>query len=252
MFRLLILGFLALVTLSAYGQRELQLKPSIGLQFPFNSKATNSGETFKVNNYNFGLDAGLIIEYKWTDKDALITGWNSTGLGYGFRFGSPSIGFTRRTNITKTLNVFPIAYQRHLTTVKMFKLKTPKELYAILFRIRLLSGLSYYYSPPMTDDNTTYTACLGDCMIQDIVVRRRNAAIIAGLNLQFFNYERNSFQFTLLYSKGLFEQTKANINYRLTNSSLDETATIVSRGSYLSLQISYPIKLWKQKIYQSQ
>jgi hypothetical protein len=250
MCKIFILLLLEFLTLSAFGQKELSLRPSIGLQFPFNA-AVSSAETFKVNNYNFGLDAGFFIQYDWNEKNSMIFGWNSTGLGYGFRFGSPSLGFARRTNITKTLNVFPLGYQKYVATAKMFRLKTPKELYAILFRFRFISGLSYYYSPPMTGDNSTYEACLGDCIIQDIVIRRSGGALFAGLNLQFFNYERDSFQFTLLYSQGLFKQSLANISYRLIGSSFSESASIISRGSYLALQISYPIKLWKQKAVES-
>lgn len=248
---MLIMGLLnPMISLS---QKRVYLKPSLGMQFPFSYKVKGGDESFHVNNLNFGLDAGLLFQYDWNAKNSLVVGINSAGMGYSFRYGTVSNGFKTRNSVTSNLLVLPFGYQKYLTTVNMFRLKTPEELYAVLFRLRLISGLSYYYLQPMTDDNSSYLACNGNCEVQDNIIQRRGGSVFVGLNLQFFNFERDSFQFTMIYSQGFSNQLTSKVNYRLSNSGLfNETATIISRGSYLSLQISYPIKLWKQKTDQSQ
>lgn len=242
------------------GQKVLYLKPSLGMQFPFSYVQDKSTKeiTFRGNTFDFGLDGGLTFQFDLDKKNSLIFGWNSAGLGYSFRFGAPKYGFERRSSTTSTLQIFPLGYQRHVTTVKWFKLKRRVEifenlkgvkpptddiLYLVLFRLRFLGGLSYYYLQPMTDDNTKSIRCLGDCIIESQVLQRSNVAIFGGVNLQFFIYDKNSFQLSFIYSYGLLDQVIAKIDYRVESPSFDHRVILSSRGTYFTMQITYPLKL---------
>ncbi|HRG80333.1 MAG TPA: hypothetical protein PL167_12005, partial [Cyclobacteriaceae bacterium] len=144
-------------------------------------------------------------------------------------------------------------YMRYLSTQKWFKLKRRSAilenisgvknedvLYLVLFRLRLLAGVSYNYVVYATDDNQLEGFSSGTYLYT--VNNRNSFSAFLGLNLQFFNYHKNHFQLTVLYSQGLSQVLTVDVDYQLSSGNYE--ATIGSRGSYISLQVGYPIKLY--------
>lgn len=109
----------------------------------------------------------------------------------------------------------------------------------MLFRLRVLAGASYDYIMPFTDEGELDFFSSGSYRLN--VVDRSSYSIFAGLNLQFFNFKKDHFQLSVLYSKGLSQVLEAEIDYSLPSGNYQ--ATIGSRGSYFLIQLGYPIKV---------
>ena len=117
--------------------------------------------------------------------------------------------------------------------------KNDDILYLVLFKLRLLSGISYNYHVPSSEENELTGFPDGTFLYS--VVNRSSISAFAGINLQFFNYQKNHFQLSIIYSQGLNRVVTADVDYQLLSG--DYKAKLGSRGSYLSLQLGYPIRI---------
>lgn len=250
---------------ASLAQKTLFLKPSLGIQFPyvFIKDSGSAESSFKVNplGFTFSYDLGLSFQLDVTSKNSFVLGWNNTGFAnYSYRFGAPQLGVVTKSSSVSTLNVFPIGFMREIGVAKWFRLtrsqKTNqfKELkldeiphYLILFKIKSLLGLSYYRLQKQSGDNSTSSPSFGDAIVSNQIESRNNLALFGGFTFQFFNYDKDLLQLTLLYSQGLFNQVTTTIDYRLDTQTYDYHVVLGSRGSYFTIQLAYPIKIWRSK-----
>jgi len=234
------------------------------MQFP-QSHIVDRGtaeSSFSVYRFFSGADGGLSLQFDLNQKNSITLGFHVNSIGYAYKFGTVATGVIEKSGTQRTLYVFQGGYMKHVGTAKWFKLKRKVEilnplkvqneapeglLYLILFRVNAIGGMSYYYRAHQTQDNTRHISFSGNAYEENQVLHRSNVAVYAGFTLQFFNYEKKTAQFTFLYSLGLIRQETDTIDYRLESPDYNHQVVLGSRGSYFTMQLAYPIRLWKQK-----
>jgi len=241
---------------AGFGQRQLFITPSLGMNFPLSytiSPAAGDGG-YRANTFDFGASFDLSLQYQLNPKWILFGGVKaSENVGFSFKYGDrQQDNFYGKLSVASYTPGIPAGFMRHLSTQKWFRIKrrtailerisenkNDEVLYLVLFKIRLLAGVSYNYKMPSTGENELRSFSSGTYLYT--VNNRDYFSPFLGLNFQFFNYHKNHLQFTILYSQGLKQVIEADVDYQLLSG--DYEATLGSRGSYISIQLGYPIKL---------
>lgn len=243
------------VQIASYGQRQLSLTPALGIAWPFSYAIERPVGDIGYHQYsNLGISFNVNTEYQFNQNWTLFGGWH---FGYNTAFhlgyGDPKRDFKRgRLGNSATTHRLQLGGLKYLSTQKWFKLKhremmlrrttvRPKDdlLYLMLFRLRALSGLSYNYIVPSTYENVLRGFTSGTSIFT--IENRSSLSMFFGLNLQFFNYDKNHFQLSFIYSQGLTQVLNADIDYQLPSGNYE--TKIGSRGSFFLIQLGYPIKL---------
>jgi hypothetical protein len=239
-----------------YGQKQLFITPSLGMAFPLSyTISPSAGDIgYGPNTFDFGASLDLSLQYQINQQWIIFAGLRtSNDTGFSIRYGDPDKDFLKGGLSTASHTIrFPIGFQKHVSTHKWFKVKRRATilknisgeknediLYLALFRLRILAGFSYNYTEPMTDDNQLSSFSSGTFTYN--VIERNTFSASLGVTLQFFNYEKNHIQLTILYSQGLSQVLTSTVNYELVSGNYE--AIIGSRGSYISLQLGYPIRI---------
>jgi hypothetical protein len=208
---------------------------------------------YAANRFVLYPSFNLNLKYQHNANWAFFAGWlASDNSAIHMNYGTSETDFTEgKLSMAAYTPRLQLGAQRYLTTCTWFKIKRREGimkqnnlsnnhiLYAVLFRLRALAGASYDYIMPFTDEGELEFFSSGSYRLN--VVDRSSYSIFVGLNLQFFNFKKDHFQLSVLYSKGLSQVLQAEVDYSLLSG--DYHATIGSRGSYFLIQLGYPIKL---------
>jgi len=243
---------------SAYGQKQLFITPSLGMSFPlcYTIAPAEGDSGYGSNTFDFGASFDLSLQYQINPRWIIFGGWRASGgdTGFSFKYGDKQQdSFYGRLSVASGTKSIPVGFMRYLSTQKWFKMKRRSAilenisgvknedvLYLVLFKLRLLAGVSHNYVVPATNDNQLDGFSSGTYLYS--VNKRNSLSAFLGLNLQFFNYDKNHFQLTILYSQGLSQVLTADVDYQVSSGNYE--AILGSRGSYISLQLGYPIKLY--------
>jgi len=63
-----------------------------------------------------------------------------------------------------------------------------------------------------------------------------------GLTIQFLQKGKERLALNFYYNQGLTNYLNANYTY--TENNISQTENVVSKGTYIAIGISYPIKIW--------
>jgi hypothetical protein len=242
---------------AGYGQKQLFITPSLGMAFPlcYTISPPDGDDGYGYNTFDFGASFDLSLQYQINPSWILFGGWRaSDDTGFSIKYGDRHQDYIEgRLSIATYTSRIPIGFMRTLSTQKWFKMnrrsaifenisgtKNEDVLYLILFKLRMLAGISYNNIVPSTYENELRGFSYGTYFYS--VNSRNSFSSFFGLNLQFFNYNKNHLQLTVLYSQGLTHVLTADVAYQLPSGNYE--ATLGSRGSYISLQLGYPIKVY--------
>jgi len=240
-----------------YGQKQLFITPSLGMAFPlcYTIAPAEGDSGYGSNTFDFGASFDLSLQYQINPKWIFFGGWRaSDDTGFSFKYGDKQQdSYSGRFSSASYTSRIPVGFMRYLSTQKWFKMKRRSAilenisgvknedvLYLVLFKLRLLAGVSYNYKVPSTNENEVVGFSSGTYLYS--LNTRNSLSAFLGLNLQFFNYDKNYFQLTILYSQGLSQVLTADVDYQLSSGNYE--AILGSRGSHISLQLGYPIKLY--------
>src|SRR5262249_53366896 len=106
---------------------------------------------------------------------------------------------------------------------------------------RPFAGMSY----DLNDSFSGRWEAFGIGKTQTTTLNLRTYSIFGGVCLQFFNYQHDRIQLSFTYSHGLQQVQQTNVEYTLNTGTYH--AVIGSRGTFFSIQLGYPIKLWTQR-----
>jgi hypothetical protein len=244
----------------SFGQSKLTLVPSLGMAFPGASALSPypNDPGFKPHGAAFFPSLELGLQYAINEKWILFGGWRaSDDTGVQMKFGNREADFeVGRLAVAGYTSRIPVGAMRHLTTQRWIKVKRRVEimekisasrktdmLYLVLFRLRAVGGISYNYLVPSSIDNQWDYFHRGEFFWG--IKRRHSISPFGGLNFQFFNFDRDHFQFSIIYSQGLQTVLDVEINYQLLSGEYE--TRLRSKGSYLALQLAYPIGLKGKK-----
>ena len=210
---------------------------------------------FRYNNFEFYPDFGLNFQLDLNRDFSVFTGWNNGGIGYSYSILNLDGTRSYRQSDIATIQHFPLGFQKHLKTVKWGKLIRREKLlnnsynrddllYLVLFRLRVMGGVQVDYKNKSSSEGVPYVyeGQSGIFTTLYTVSHRWGSSVFLGLNLQFFNYNRDHFQLMLFYMQGVDRKFKINLDYTRTNGS-EYHALLGTRGSYFGIQLAYPFKL---------
>lgn len=247
--------FLIGLQICAYGQSYLSIEPAIGFSLPcsyekfapVNDSGFKANASFKVPSFSIRLVLNTNIKWDY------FIGWHvADDTGFGIRYGDKvAHGFEGKLSVGSHTSRGIIGFRRHLLECRLFNLgrrsTRPHDdndlLYLILFKLRLTGGMSYNYIVRSHDENNIQFFSYGEFTAD--VVNRNNGSVFVGANFQFFNYKKKGLQISIIYNKAFKEALNAHIKYTLAGN--DYYANVASRGSYLALELAYPITLIKFK-----
>ena len=224
---------LLLCSLPAITQNQLRILPHYGKQSLLTSLSMTSGDpTFKNSTFTFTNVFGASLQYETNSGWQFYGGISTTKVEIGYRYNDTR----NRDKLLSYRSVnFPIGIQKNISTHKAFKTKlrlaggtddredSSSARYLLLFRSRVVAGFSVdlWEDLPATDHNDF------------------GKSAFAGITLQFFDRKRDHLSLTILYNHGF--RTRVFFPVRYILNAQEYVGEISSRGSYISIQVGYPI-----------
>lgn len=274
-FRITLLILIQLIGQSVTAQSYFFIRPNLGLNFPTSRLMVSvSDPTFKYLTFDVNLNVGIDIVYERNDRFQFYTGWNSGQIEYGFKFSAwrPTSHSRYTHNSGFTVHRIPLGMQYNIGKVRGLHSKkreaiikdvsptiNPKDVYHLLkFKVKLIAGFSLDYLNRYTNEGLSrevnyYYPEDGQRVYYRIVEKvnssRLGVAIFSGVGFNFYNLKKDHVQLTILYSQGLIKMLTGYLDYGIVNDNGQESrysTEIGVYGSYLSVQLSYPIRLKKQ------
>jgi hypothetical protein len=269
-----IFGFILILHLTApalWGQ-SLYLVPHYNLNFPSSRLADNSQgyQTFKSHSFghfngHFGIFAEYQSEGQWRIGSGITTG--AVGLGYQLSIDYPGAFVSRFEHRHSTNHYFmrvPVLFMYAWKDIRLFRLhnyrkpgrmrqpiaKDENIFYALLFKVQPIFGLSINYSGKLnrydgqgsgSENIIQFDNARIDRPVKQL--RTTNLSAIIGFRLQFYSFGKDRLALTALYHQGLQDVIEINARYTIDGNG-PYYSTIRSRGSGLSLTLSYPIRVF--------
>lgn len=266
------LGSLLLMIGSVLQAQSLLLEPHFNLLFPTSRLSNNSGgyHTFAGNRF-CGLtgDLGLFLSYKSKQRWRVSMGVtrHSVGIGYKISYRKPSAlvtGIDLNSSRSNTLHRVPILFIYDWKNVRLFQLRNYRKipdnrrpraiddgiLYALLFKVQPIIGVSYNYmgqisgwNDPSDTLDIRYPDLYYDIYHPVTQLSAENFAVITGVRLQFYSFGRDRWILTVLYNAGLQDMLEMDVQYTIDGNG-PYRSQVRSRGSGLSVTLSYPIRIY--------
>jgi hypothetical protein len=251
----------------ASAQSSFFLRPSAGLAFPLSREVKKSTDpTFKTLTLDLNLNLGIDLVFERNETYQLFTGWNSGAIGYGFRFQSQSKLGRYTHNSGTTVHRIPFGAQVNLGKVRWFYSKKkaasiesihasidPRDVqHNLKFKVKLIAGFSIDRLNTSTNENSPHSVSYyypedNETVFYNIYPRRKSRIgvdLMTGLGLNFYSIKGDHAQLTFLFSQGLLKVLTASIEYGTLYDDGREYryhSKLGVNGSYLSIQLSYPI-----------
>lgn len=117
-----------------------------------------------------------------------------------------------------------------------------KGLHLFVFDIGFITGVNYNYLWGKSDYSVSVQATLTEGFeAQAIQLSNHNFSVSTGIYLQFKHFDRNTTRLSFIYSRGLSDLLKAEVNYQIGQNNYQHTFR--NRGDFFLLQISAPIRI---------
>lgn len=272
MLRLLFIISVSAITAFPAEAQSLSLTPHFNLNFPTCRLYDNTrgdeytqAKTFSVFDGNFGV----FVEYKSQNRWGLSTGITigSVGLGYKVSYRNPG-GFVSRadwqissanslhrvpllfTYTWQNVHLFPLRNYRKLPERRRPQVADESILYALVFKVQPIIGASVNYigqlnrwDNPEDTLNIRFSNAYFDIYYPTRQLSRVNVSAIAGVRLQFYSFGKDKLALTVLYHQGFSDLLEMEVNYTIDGSD-PYRSYVRTRGSGLSLTLSYPIQIY--------
>jgi hypothetical protein len=229
----------------AIGQNILYLKPHLNGQFPLNyyDRSIGKASNFSSTHLLFNLGGGLDIQLELNSQLRLSLGahYGSYGFGYSIKTKFLERGAAVSNYITR------IPLQLHYTIkddVHLINLDKIKYNYLLVFRLYSILGVSYNRVMPPGNQGEFTLGGNGNIIIHEkktVITNWNNASIYMGIGMQFLNGEKNRFDVSVYYSKGIGKIGYKDLSYEIDGNSYQ--SRLWSRGTIVGFNVSYPIKL---------
>lgn len=241
------------ISSSVFGQKALFIEPIIGVA---GSQAQHIQKSLFVEKKSewrefIGLSLRLQSNPNWNFALAYHTA-NGMGASIGFRFngeanllnGKDECG-ARRCFYTLEKGLSQISGQvsrKIFNDIHFLPINIEQGLHLFVFDIGLIAGANYNFLWGTSSYNITGQATLTEgFQAQTNQLRNHNISTALGIFLQFKHFDKNTARLSFIYSRGLSDLLKAEINYQIGQNNYQHTFR--HRGDVLMLQISIPIRI---------
>lgn len=220
-------------------QKTLLIKPTIGWVFPLSSiEQPSSLELSQKHLFSpqVGGDLQLDAGTRWRFS---VGGYYS---GYGMSYKESRFARADRGDMIR------VPLQLHYTfadNIRVLNLDRTRYAYLLLFRLYAIAALDFnYVATPVSSwvSKGSYGQTQSDSVItvqQSVIKARNNFAPGIGFGIQFFDRaDHDRLDISFHYSRGLSLLAYQDILYHTRN----EHIRLLSRGSLVGVNISYPIR----------
>ena len=239
----LILSINSCLHKEAFSQRTISVAPQLSYESIQNYVIENvTSPTFRAYNRHFSPSYGLNIQLEFKGQWMYFAGWSISSPVLGYKYMATGPNLWRKTGLQSHRFLFGIQktlgrhhlfkYNKNNRIVKVIETlfgdqQPASNRYFLLFRSKIISGISYDLLHSMPGDLTN---------------NGENVSILVGLGIQFFNLRQDHLQINLIYSHGVNEVTQSKVRHFYNNK--EYIASMGSRGSYFGFQFLYPIRLF--------
>lgn len=224
------------------GQKLISIIPSVGIAAPlcYTIDDVNAYQPFKANTFNIGASFNVNISYPINDKLKMYTGWRigNDAIISMANDGNQLYFFRGGNSTNNTVNRFSLSSEYNLTTVSAIELNN-KMLYALLFRLNVIGGVSYNKLSNANEDQGLTSS--GLVLRSKTFTNDDNFSVLLGLSFQFFNFNKEHFLLKLYYNQGGRELIRSYFEY--PNPGRNYSATVGTRGSFFAAELGYPIRI---------
>ncbi len=244
---------------------RLYLNPSLGVQWGLSQfeDRENTPEYVKSANLVSGARYGIGLMVDFKEKWGLEVGYGGADFGLGVKYASKTDSVEsevsgrkiRYTTVHRAyLQVFSpgkLVFIRKRRGAYLRRYAKEKKEYDFLsvFNIGLLGGISYEFVSRFSNTNVSENASeintYDDIELSETAIQtpeQNGLGIYLGIYTQFLNKGEKRLQLGLIYQKGLQKRIITNWSTSINGVNQPDFQTF-TRGSYLALYASYPIKL---------
>lgn len=230
-----------------FAQTRISLAPQVSYE-AIQTYVVDNGidPTFRAYNRHFSAAYGLNVQLDVNRNWMYAIGWSMSTPVLGFKYQDTGPNLWRITGALS--HRFSLSIQKTIGTHHLFKLRDNSPIvklseklfgssqsagdrYLLLFRTRLISGISYDLLQSIPGELLTDNG--------------QNISAIVGLGLQFFNYRKDHLQLNFIYSHGIWKVTEGEMRYH--SGGTEYIASLGSRGSYFAFQFAYPMRLFESE-----
>ena len=110
------------------------------------------------------------------------------------------------------------------------------------FKLRPFAGINIDFVDRMSEDTVINKGYDYTETLQYSILNNNGLSSIFGFTVQFLQKGKERLALNFYFNQGLTKYLSANYTYTENNNT--QTTSVVSKGSYISIGLSYPINIW--------
>ncbi len=259
---------LFIITASSVQGQTLSVVPHYNLSVP-TCRLTDKGQGYDdfsaVTFLPFSGNLGVFLEYKSKEQWSVMSGISigAVGIGYSIPYETQSQTSTPLTSVYKVSSndlyrvpvLFAYTWKRvHLFALRNYRKPSARQrapvadesiLYALVFKVQPMLGVSVNYIGQLSGWDKEDTLSTPPFTIYQSTKQLSgiNVSAMVGVRLQFYSFGKDKLALTVLYHQGLQDLLEMDVDYTLDGQGSYDSQ-IRSRGSGLSVTLSYPIRVY--------
>lgn len=227
-----------------FSQANIRLAPGFGWQtlHTYVKENMNADSRFRPDNVSTTPSYSLSLQIDIKSNWMIFAGWSACRPILSYKYGYTAKN--RGNFFALPSNNYPLGVQKTIGIHRWFKVNEKYNLlnlvrktktttldnrYLLLFRSRIISGISHHRVRSIQGNLST--------------TDQTNMAVFLGLGLQFFSSGKDRLQLNILYSQGLKEIAQVDVDYFLDGKNY--SGKLGSKASFFTVQIAYPMQLFQ-------
>lgn len=246
----LIIIFLLCFNLS-HAQEKLILEPHILLQYDkgYLISKTDGDNSFKSPVPSLSLYIGAFVEYYYKKNKSILLSFDGTAGQLSFRttLNGATCKIVHTHQIEMNLSQISVGFSQYLRNKNILRRLLPNSTISLFPKFSFGFGLSKNKPQSEYDQyfNKTYVSgCSVDTFKYSYTTKvdsKFNLSLWIGYGIKILHKKKEVLSLGIYYNKGLMNQFKTELNYKLNNNAY--SAIIGSRSSNINIKIGVPITL---------
>ncbi|WP_299250268.1 hypothetical protein [uncultured Cytophaga sp.] len=239
---------LSFLSKSIRAQTYFALTPVLGIGTSFSKIKSDDSFSAKNNFASVFTRYGFLLNFHK----------NKIGLSSGITLSrSLNVNFSYKHNIfSNSIYVFavPILLSYDSKEFNLFYIKNNRpymedeeenvksNFFLMSFKLRPFAGINIDFVDRMSEDTVINKGYDYTETLQYSILNNNGLSSIFGFTVQFLQKGKERLALNFYFNQGLTKYLSANYTYTENNNT--QTTSVVSKGSYISIGLSYPINIW--------
>lgn len=233
--KITIFSFLFFINYFIFSQQRIDIRPNFNLEQPFSHYLSKTSVFFNNNQLNLLPNIGFFVDIHLSDRYIISTGFAGTTIGTSY---ATQKTLSSQFHVHNSSNLFQIPLQisylykkKYLNWGRLFKSLNLEVLGSL--NLSLMDRRTDWNAGSFSINNFTPTE-------NTLVLSQSSLSTSLGLGFQFYGEKKPTFRLELFYRQGFQKMLETSINIPSGN------AIIVSRGSSIGINLSYPMTIWRE------